>query len=304
MRASVAGACAVALALAAGACGGGDDDGQKSKVRDEVVPASFGRLLERLPAGERSAITLDVALARRELGLPADAAPPAPPAHGTDGARRLRGMTASVVLNYPIKDNGPLDRAVDPRRVTALARVDGPPEVLLIATRQPWDELTKALEREGWHARRDGVLERPAGRALRWVAGRDGLVVAAGDPRIAPAVLNGRERTAAPLRALLEASPGPARAASLVARDRCVRGVAAGYSPAEAGGSFLVAVADVPPLPYKLKPTRGRQIPPTQTPRAAGGRVQVPFTFEASTDPAAQPTALALASAPAFTYRC
>jgi hypothetical protein len=305
-RALPAAACALALALAGGACGGGDDEPDEP---DQVAPAQFAELLSRLPSAERSAIALDVHGARRELGLRADAAPPAPPDHGTDGERRLRGLVAATVLNYPIKDNGPLDRAVDYRLVTGLARVDGPPEVLLIATRQPWADLRAALEREGWRERRDGLLERPAdsrSRVLRWVAGRDGLAVAAGDPRAAPAVRDGRERTAPALRALLDAAGGPARAAR-VAESRCIRGFAAGYSPAAASGRFVVAVSDVPPLPYRLKPARGRSLSAAyalQTPRAAGGRVEVPFTFEASTDPSAQPTALALGSSPFFRYAC
>lgn len=300
-----AGACAAALALAGGACGGDGDDTE----RKHVAPARFAELLDRLPSAERSAIALDVSLARRELGLRADAAPPAPPGHGSDGERRLRGLVAATVLNYPIRDNGPLDRAVDYRQVTGLARVDGPPEVLLIATRQPWEDLRAALEREGWRGRGDGLLERPAdsrSRVLRWVAGRDGLAVAAGDPRAAPAVRDGRQRTAAPLRALLEAAGGPARAARIV-ESRCVRGFAAGYSPAAGSGRFVVAVADVPPLPYRLKGARGRRLPEDlalQKPRSAGGRVEVPFTFEASTDPSEQPAALALRSSPSFRYAC
>ncbi len=298
----VAAAWAMLTAAAASGCGGGGG----SEDRDAVEPARFGELLTRLPSGERKAIALDVAGARRELGLPPDTAPPRGGAHGNDGQRRLRGLVAATVLNYPIKDDGPLDRAVDYREVTALARVDGPPEVILIATREPWDHLRAALEREGWHERRDRLLERPPGRALRWVAGRDGFVVAAGDPRLARAVSDGRTRTAAPLRALLAAAGGPARAARVV-DGRCVRGFAAGYSPADAGGRFVVAVADAPPLPYRLRPAGTGRLPPgysLQTPVAAGGRLQVPFTFEASTDPNVQPAALALASAPRFDYRC
>jgi hypothetical protein len=302
LRAGAAGVSAAAVALLAG-CGGDDDGGP-----DQVRPARFGDLLARLPHTEDEAIALDVAGARRELGLPAGAAPPTPPAHGTDGARRLRALTAATVLNYPIKDNGPLDRALDYRQVTAFVRVDGPPEVVLIATRQPWDDLRRRFERGGWHERGDrGVLERPPGRALRWVAGRDGLVVAAGDPRLARAVLDGRERTAPPLRALLDAAGGPARAARLVDDDRCITGVAAGYSPAAAAGHFTIAVRDVPPRPFALRPPGVRDLPEgysLQRPRAAGGRVQAPFTYEASTDPTAQPTSLAISSRSYFAYRC
>jgi hypothetical protein len=283
-------------------CGGGSDD---KPVPAE--PARFGDLLVRIPHTEVAAVALDVSRARAELGLPADAAPPPGHAQGTDGQRRLRALIAATVLNYPIRDNGPLDRAVDYGRVTALVRVNGPPEVLMIATREPWAELKDALGKEGWRERPGGVLERPAGgqgRVLRWVAGRDGLAVAAGDPRLAPRVLAGREHTPRELRALLEAATGPARAARL-AYSRCVEGIGAGYSPAAAEGAFVVTVPDVPPQPARLK--RARSLPDgyaLETPRAAGGRVQVPFTFEASTDPSTQPGALALASADLFTYRC
>jgi hypothetical protein len=296
----------VAAAATLAACGGGSGNGDDAPPKD-VKPAAFADLIARLPSGERKAIALDVAGARRELGLPPDAAPPAPPDHGTDGGRRLRALTAATLLNYPIKDNGPLDRALDYRKVDGLARVDGPPEVLLISTREPWGRLRRALERNGWRERRDRVLERPPGRALRWVAGRDGFVVAAGDPRVPPAVLNGREHTAPALRTLLTGAKGPARGAQLITGERCLRGFGAGYSPAAAGGSFVVAVKEIPPLAYKLKPVRSRALPDgyaTQTPRAAGGRIEVPFTFEASTDPTDQPAALALASAPYFAYRC
>jgi hypothetical protein len=294
-----------AALLAAGCGGGGGDKDERTRVE----PARFGDLLARVPHTEPAAVALDVARARTELGLAPDAAPPPGHAPGNDGQRRLRALVAATVLNYPIRDNGPLDRAVDYRRVTALVRADGPPEVLMIATREPWDELKEALRKEGWRERADGVLERPAGgegRVLRWVAGRNGLAVAAGDPRLAPRVLAGRERTSRDLLALMEAARGPARAARL-AHSPCVEGIAAGYSPAAAGGEFVVAVDDVPPRPYRLKPSRSRPLPAayeTQTPRAAGGRVTVPFTYEASTDPAEQPGALALASAGLFEYRC
>ena len=252
-------------------------------------------------------MALDVAGARAELGLLPDAAPPTRQRHGNDGQRRLRALVAATVLNYPIRDDSPLDRAIDYRRVTGLVRVDGPPEVLLVATREPWNELKESLRRGGWRERRDGVLQRPAEpNVLRWVAGRDGLLVASGDPALARRVLGGRERTSPDLRALLEAAEGPARGARL-ASGRCVTGVAAGYSPAAAGGAFVVAVPDVPPLAYRLSPARDRRLPAgfaTQTPRAAGGRVLVPFTFEASTDPAVQPAGLARASADYFSYRC
>ena len=291
---------AVAAALTVVSCGGADEGDDR---RTRVEPAPFGDLLARVPARERSAIALDVAAARRELGLPADAGT----GDRTDGQRRLRAMVAATVLNYPIRDDGPLDRAIDYRRVTGLLRVDGPPEVLLVATRQPWNDLRRALAREGWRPVRGGVLERPArggAPVLRWVAGRDGLLVAGGDPRLAPRVLDRREPTSRPLRALLGATAGPARAARLL-DGRCVSGQAAGYSPADAAGAFVIAVDDVPPLPYRT--ARVRRLPDgfeLQRPYAAGGRVSVPFTFEAASDPTVQPAALARASAPLFAYRC
>jgi hypothetical protein len=273
-----------------------------------VDPLPFAQLIAHVPAGQRSAITLDVAGARRELGLRPDAAPPVPPDHGSDGARRLRGLVAATVLNYPIRDDGPLDRAIDYRRVTALARADGPPEVLLVATREPWSELRASLGRHGWHDRGDGLLERPpGGRALRWVAGRDGFAVASGDPRAAAAALARRAPAGHGVLPLLQAAGGPARGARIAPGAPCITGVAVGYSPGEAAGRFVLSVRDVPPRPYRLRPARGRRLPAgyaASAPFAAGGRVVVPFSFEATTDPSIQPAAQALTAGPRFTYAC
>ena len=237
--------------------------------------------------------------ARKELGLSADAAPPAPPDFGNDGTRRLRALVAATVGNYPIRDNGPLDRAIDYRKLTAVVRADGPPAVLLVATREPWKDLRASFERHGWRPRPDGLLERPAGaRALRWVMGRDGFAVAAGDPNAARAAFRRRSRSA--VIDLLRAAPGPSRAAR-TADDGCITGVAAGYSPGDASGQFLVAVRDVPPRPFRLRARLGLD---TQKPRAAGGRVVVPFVYEATTDAARQPAARALASSGRIAYAC
>jgi hypothetical protein len=287
-------ALSAALAVIAG-CGGGDDDGPST-----VDPLPFGELIAHLPADQRKAIALDVAGARRELGLGREAAPPAPPDFGNDGTRRLRALVAATVGNYPIRDNGPLDRAIDYRQVTAVVRADRPPAVLLVATREPWKDLRASLERHGWRPRSDGVLERPAGaRTLRWVAGRDGFAVAAGDPRAARAALSRRSRS--PVIELLRAATGPSRAARLADDARCITGVAAGYSPASASGQFVVAVREVPPQPFRLRERLGLD---TQQPRAAGGRVVVPFAYEATTDAARQPAARALASSGQITYAC
>lgn len=293
--------CLAAAVLAVVGCGGG------AEKRTAVDPLPFGELLAHIPPDQTSAIALDVRTARAELGLAPDAAPPAPPDHGNDGERRLRGLVAATVLNYPIKDNGPLDAAIDYRQVTGLVRADGPPEVLLIATREPWSALHASLRRHGWQQGANGLLERPAGgRALRWVAGRDGFAVAAGDPR---AALSARDRRAAGgpgLLALLRATTEPARGARLTGA-RCMSGVAVGYSPAAAAGRFVYAVSDVPPRPYRLRPVRGRRLPDgyaASAPFAAGGRVVVPFSFETSTDPSLQPAALALTSSGPFAYAC
>jgi hypothetical protein len=56
-----------------------------------------------------------------------------------------------------------------------------------------------------------------------------------------------------------------------------------------------------------LRTAPGRRLPDaysTSPPVAAGGRVIVPFGFEASTDPSAQPAALALTASAQFSYAC
>ena len=77
--------CAAALALAAAGCGG--DDGGGGNEPTAVAPARFADLLARLPAGEREAIALDVAGARRELACrPMPRHPPRPRTAPTAGA--------------------------------------------------------------------------------------------------------------------------------------------------------------------------------------------------------------------------
>src|SRR4051812_33428320 len=105
-------AVALCVVAALAGCGGGDDE----PARTRVAPARVRGLLARLPPAQRSAVALDVAGARSELGLPADAAPPPATVQGNDGQRRLRALVSATVLNYPIRDNGPLDRALDYRR--------------------------------------------------------------------------------------------------------------------------------------------------------------------------------------------
>ena len=289
------GSAALVCALVLSACGGGDDDDAVTTVD----PLPFGELIAHLPSDQRRAIALDVAGARRELGLSRDAAPPAPPDFGNDGTRRLQALVAATVGNYPIRDNGPLDRAIDYGQVTALMRADGPPGVLLVATREPWKDLRASLERHGWRAREDGLLQRPASaRTFRWVIGRDGFAVASGDPAAARAAF--RRKSRSPVTDLLRAAPGPSRSARL-ADAGCITGVGAGYSPEAATGQFVVAVREVPPRPFRLRERLGLDM---QEPRAAGGRVVVPFAYEATTDAARQPAARALASSGQITYAC
>jgi hypothetical protein len=294
-----------AAALFVAGCGGSGDGGDRPS--GAATPPSLGALLARIPSNESQAVALDVALARRELGLPADAAP-APESGGNDGTRRLRALVAATVPSYPVRDNGPFQHAIDWSRATGLVRFDGPPEVVLVGTRDRWDDARRAFVRAGYAAR-GGLLvhPNPRGRILEFVTGRDGLIVGAGGADGARAALAGRKVPNRQLVDLLTAVTGPSRAARADGRG-CVRGVAVGYSPGSASGDFAVEVAQSPPQPALLRQHRRAATPLTGyqllRPVAAGGRVVVPFTRETSTDP----SELAVSSRPSwleyFGYRC
>jgi hypothetical protein len=297
---------AVLIALLAVAAGCGDE---KAKQTTTIEPPAFGELLRRIPATESHAYALDVAAARRGIGLPANAAP-APPSGGTDGARRLRALIAATVPSYPVRDNGPFERAVDYGRVTGIMRFDGPPEVVVIATREPWDELRARLGRNGWRPGKYGVLvqeDRGSGRLLDYVSGGDdGLLVATGSLESALAVRSSKHTPSNELRALMQALPGPARAAR-VGGPGCVQGVGVGYSPGEAKGIFAVDVFGTVPRVRRLRvraaggPLAGYAL---LAPQAAGGRIQVPFVREVSSDPSELASATAPSWFDAFTYSC
>jgi hypothetical protein len=292
----------VVIALAG--CGGSDDDSGPGPA--PARPPSFSALLGRIPASESQAVALDVAGARRDLGLAADAAP-APVTGGNDGTRRLRALVAATVPSYPLRDNGPFQHAVDFGLVTSLVRYDGPPEVVIVGTRDKWPRIRERFQRVGY-SMHDGLLvhPNPDGDVLEYVTGRDGLIVGAGGADAARAALDGRGAPNRRLVDLLRAVPGTSRAGRADGRG-CVRGVAVGYSPGSASGQFAVDVTDVPPLPARLSEDREGGPLARYTllhPVAAGGRVVVPFTRETSTDP----SELAVSTRPSwltyFGYRC
>jgi hypothetical protein len=296
---------AVAAAAAVAGCGGsGSDD--RTPGPAPATPPRFAALLARIPSTEAQAIALDVVAARRDLGLAADAAP-APESGGNDGARRLRALVAATVPSYPLRDNGPFQHAIDWGRVTGLVRYDGPPEVVIVGTRDTWSRIRARFERVGY-SMRGGLLvhPNPDGDVLEYVTGRDGLIVGAGGADAARAALRGRTAPNRRLVALLSSVPGASRAARSDGSG-CVRGVGVGYSPGSATGQFAVDVADVPALPARLSEDRSAGPLAAYSllhPVAAGGRVVVPFTRETSTDP----SELAVSTRPSwlayFRYRC
>jgi hypothetical protein len=292
------------LAVAALAGCGGSDDAAPGPA--PARPPSFAALLGRIPSGETQAVALDVVAARRGLGLASDAAP-APVSGGNDGTRRLRALVAATVPSYPVRDNGPFQHAIDWSKVTGLVRYDGPPEVVIVATRDSWSRAAARFRHAGY-SQRGGLLvhPNPDGDVLEYVGGRDGLIVGAGGAEAVRSAVAGRVAPNRRLVDLLGLVQGAARAGRSDGSG-CVRGVAVGYSPETASGSFAVDVADVPPLPARLVEHRASGPLGSyalQRPVAAGGRVVVPFARETSTEP----SDIAVATRPSwlrfFGYRC
>ena len=298
-------AAVLAVAVACAGCGGsGGDDSTPGPA--PATPPSFAALLGRIPSSEQQAVALDVVGARRDLGLASDAAP-APESGGNDGTRRLRALVAATVPSYPVRDNGPFQHAIDWSRVTGLVRYDGPPEVVVVGTRDRWSRVRERFERVGY-SMRGGLLvhPNPDGDVLQYITGRDGLIVGAGGADAARAALAGRAAPNRRLVDLLRAVPGSSRAGRSDGSG-CVRGVAVGYSPGSATGQFAVDVTDVPPLPARLSEAPGGGPLAEYSllhPVAAGGRVVVPFSRETSTDP----SELAVSTRPSwltyFGYHC
>jgi hypothetical protein len=213
-----------------------------------------GGLVAALPPS-RSMVTVDLAGARRALGLPADA-------DGTDvtGAAlaasrplRLLAHIEELALPYAASPlHSPLPRALDGRRISAIAPTG---EVSVVRTRQPFSEIDRALRATGYI--RDGDRLVPADRLRAAVLGGSEPVVSdLGGHRV---MLDGRQGAATVStwsrpRDLLGKLDGPVRYAAGSATGGCGAGLAASLALPDRPGALVVVAGP--------RPDAGRLLPP------------------------------------------
>ncbi len=241
----------VFLSLLAGAalvgCGGDDAD-------DPIGP-----LAAYLPADTPGGVLFaDLAAAREQLGLPADADALAFELYGSPaydpGAPETQllelGGFATSILGLSARDlkPQPVTEAFDGGAVTAAAAAGtraGP--VTAIRTSQPFDEIATALEAVGYE--RDGaVLSKPGAEVNEVVDAGDGVLVISGrDASAADAVADPPGGPGAAL-ALLEPADEPVRLAASGFENDCVSGYGGWSNAAGTSGVLRVGVDGEPDL--------------------------------------------------------
>lgn len=242
-RGSLAGAAALMATLVLGACGSADDkrDGGSGAGDDDFA---VGALLDRVPGEATQIIAMDMAAAKRELGVAADLDPEGyrrrqilrtPEAKFDNAALKIVGYVTGI-------GKTPITEGIDHGAITAAVHafmVGAGGELKIYKTSQSRESLDSGLRKAGLRATGDGVyvVEKPrVGTTLTAVAlGDDGLVVVGETPDVALGVVRRSEPDPrlAPMRRLLEIPRGALRVASshvkLVEEEApCVRRVAGG----------------------------------------------------------------------------
>jgi hypothetical protein len=259
--------CLVAVAIGGGALGCGGEDAPPDEPIDELA--------HYLPGGDSGLLAFaDVAAAREQLGLPADADalafelladqdydPKSPEARLLESAT-LAMPNFSVVsrsVTYTVPAGTDLDRvrpdlpppkptsfteAFDGRAIAAAVTggsTDGPRGALTaIRTSQPFDELADALAKHGYQRQGD-VLSKPGADTNEVADAGDGVVVLSSkDASAADAVADPGGGPAAAL-ALLEPADEPI-AMAFVGPDECVTGYGGWQNASASSGAFAITI--------------------------------------------------------------
>ena len=231
-----------AVALAGWGGTGADDTRLTTRAHAQpatAAPASAGAdaLLDRLPGGMTEIAVMDLAAARKQLGLAADT-DPADYRVDDDPARKRFDDAALKPLGYLTRPTKAI-RAIDHGRVTTVisARRSLGETVLILATQQPRAEIERGLAAAGRrpigddaYALKEDDAGLDGGKVL--VFG-DGLVVFGSSLRVARGVVRRtvRDKRLAPTRALLGSVRGAFRAVHVgdIRPDApCVDGIAGG----------------------------------------------------------------------------
>jgi hypothetical protein len=234
VRRTRTGLIAAALLLALAGCGSGSDT-------EDDDDAALAPLLDRVPGEAYVVRAMDMATAKRQLGVAGDLDPERYNDRLASATPEERfDLSALEILDY-LYIVSPLDPAIDHARVTAGVRATMTPggELKILRTSQPREEIARGLAKAGLRRRGENGFVFAEGKdafGLTAVALGDGLVVLATTIDIATRVLRRTEPDPrlAPLRRLLDETRGAFRTAyayradSLNPESACLRGVAGG----------------------------------------------------------------------------
>jgi hypothetical protein len=238
-------AIAGSLALAAVMPACGEDEGNDGTAEALAPPVDATALLDYVPADRSGVRLVDLAAAREELGLPADA--DASDLGGGDAQSHL-GAAASAVIPYlSLPRTRPIEDAIDHGAITAAAGnvVHGGPGMTALATSQSLDDIAVTLVTEGYEREGDLLVSDSS-----FVAGSYGVIADTGDGVIVLGYERGTVKRAIedspgegnPARLLLEEVGGVTRGAVAPARLDCIDGIAAGQSADLRSGEILIEV--------------------------------------------------------------
>lgn len=256
------------IAITATGCGNGQGE-----------TPDVDQLLQRLPSQGsfgKDLMAIDFVAAREQLGLPADADPFEIKGVLTADGRiessdrefrefRLNNLTIQIL---PFRVGAALG-ALDGGEVTAAAatRVGTREEVMILATRQSFDELAAALKERGFEEDGDLLLDANPRTSPSFSAvadARDGTIVLAGSADAAEEVLTDGERSEAAT--LLGSVSGVARRASMRIRSDCLLGIAAGQELEPPEGQIAVGVRGEPNADSLAIPFRADSPPAAKNP--------------------------------------
>ena len=270
IRSITAAICASALTLAAAGCGGGGDDDSPPApaIRGPAPAAPMSVLLDRVPANTLVLDAIDLAGAKRDLGLPARTDPSVEV--DRPRARQTLANTASFVLaDVADRERRPALQALDLPRATGAVKTESfsAGRLVLVATPQTPADIAARLRRARLDLVEANILaaepssEPPLGFSYTHVALGPGFVAITDSLELARAMLarDGPDPAFAVARKHLDDVTGARRVLKIVAGNGdedddagCVR--------LAAGGQRLDATTHDLTLLLSETPDRGRVI--------------------------------------------
>ncbi len=305
----------VAVAGLAG-CGGGDDSTSTTSTPAQAPSGTTAKLAAYLPTDAPLIAEVDVAAARRELGLDpdADATDIEAVADAQAGLDDPSGelVTATATGIPPVTsfllagEKDPFVEALDGSEISAAVSNQSDPDgpVSVIATSQSFEDLASKLEDGGYE--RDGdTLTDPSAVVAEVASAGNGVVVATGKGASATDLIDSPPGGPAELTSLLDFGAGSMSAATAVTTDQssCVTALGArGPADATGGTARLQVDGTADAANVDTVALNAANVKPGE-PKADGDTVEIPFT--APPQPGGNPVGQVLVTAdPAKLYDC